>query len=423
MDFKSLPDDRFTLHNVTVPACLLGKSGDLLCTDISIANGKIATPDDRFTVVDMQRAMLLPALVDMHTHLDKGHILPRAANPDGTFPGALQSVHEDHQHWSREDVLRRADFSLRCAYAHGTRAVRTHLDSAPPQDEISWPTFSILRDQWAGKVDLQAVCLVGCEGVDLQGRFKQTAELVKQHGGVLGLVAYPMAGLETFLIDFFELAASLDLAVDLHVDESMNPEVECIRSVCKAVIQTDFQLPVTVGHLCSLSAQTQSRAADTINLIAKAGLNVVSLPMCNLYLQDRQPNFTPRQRGVTLVHEMKRQGIAVSFASDNTRDPFYAYGDMDMLEVMREATRIAHLDHSEPDWIKAFTTTPSDSCGFSRAALEIDDPADLVIVNARNYDELLSRPQSDRIVLRNGTAIDRSLPHYAELDDLAGYKL
>jgi hypothetical protein len=43
---------------------------------------------------------------------------------------------------------------------------------------------------------------------------------------------------------------------------------------------------------------------------------------------------------------MRARGIRVSFASDNTRDPFYAYGDMDMLEVMREATRIGHLDHS-----------------------------------------------------------------------------
>ena len=92
---------------------------------------------------------------------------------------------------------------------------------------------------------------------------------------------------------------------------------------------------------------------DTLDLVAKAGIDVVSLPMCNLYLQDRvEPGAvrTPRRRGITLVHEMRARGIRVSFASDNTRDPFYAYGDMDMLEVMREATRIGHLDHSRTDW-------------------------------------------------------------------------
>ncbi len=36
----------------------------------------------------------------------------------------------------------RMEFSLRAAYAHGTRAIRTHLDAIPPQDGISFPVFS-----------------------------------------------------------------------------------------------------------------------------------------------------------------------------------------------------------------------------------------------------------------------------------------
>ncbi|NJL43370.1 MAG: cytosine deaminase, partial [Pseudanabaena sp. SU_2_4] len=45
-------------------------------------------------------------------------------------------------------------------------------------------------------------------------------------------------------------------------------------------------------------------------------------------------------------------------------------------------------------------------------------PADLIIFKARNFSELLSRPHSDRIVLRAGKAIDATLPDYDELDDL-----
>ena len=160
---------------------------------------------------------------------------------------------------------------------------------------------------------------------------------------------------------------------------------------------------------------------DTLDLVARAGLHVVSLPMCNLYLQDRAPAgapSTPRRRGVTLVHEMKARGIPVSFASDNTRDPFYAYGDLDMVEVMRQATRIAHLDHAATDWVTAFTTQPADTCGFSAQGLAPGNPADLVIFNARDWTELYARPQSDRIVLRQGQAIDRTLPSYATLDHL-----
>lgn len=428
MDFRQLPSTPCTLRNVSVPACLLGhtqsqmqgqmqgRSDSLVQTDIGIANGLITDPVGE--VIDMHGAMVLPAFVDMHTHLDKGHILPRSSNPDGSFLGALTSVRDDHSNWHANDVYRRADFALRCAYAHGTRAIRTHLDSSPPQDEISWPVFARLRAEWAGRIDLQAVCLVGCDAIDLQGRFQHTADLVQQYGGVLGMVSYPMAGLEPLLNDFFSLAANRHLAVDLHVDETLDPSVETLRAICQAVMDTGFSAPVTVGHLCALSAQTEERALSTLDLVAQAGLNVVSLPMCNLYLQDRHPHRTPRLRGATLVHEMKQRGIPVSFASDNTRDPFYAYGDLDMLEVLREATRIAHLDHSEPDWICAFTAVPASACGFAPTSLNAGAPADLLIFKARNWTELLSRAQADRIVLRNGLAIDRTLPDYAELDDL-----
>jgi cytosine deaminase len=45
-------------------------------------------------------------------------------------------------------------------------------------------------------------------------------------------------------------------------------------------------------------------------------------------------------------------------------------------------------------------------------------PADFILFAGRTWSELLSRPQADRVVLRNGAAIDRQLPDYRELDDL-----
>ncbi|MEL7263012.1 MAG: cytosine deaminase, partial [Pseudomonadota bacterium] len=86
-----------TLANVTVPACLLGREGDLITTDLHIADGRVTdTPGER---VDMARAMVLPCFTDMHVHLDKGHIWPRASNPDGSFTGALTTVRADHANW------------------------------------------------------------------------------------------------------------------------------------------------------------------------------------------------------------------------------------------------------------------------------------------------------------------------------------
>jgi cytosine deaminase len=417
MDFRRLPEGPVLLQNVTVPGVLLGRAEDLVVTDLPIADGRIG--DGGGMPVDMARAMVFPCFIDMHTHLDKGHIWGRAPNPDGTFMGALTTVMADRElHWSAEDLRKRMTFALRCAYAHGTRAIRTHLDSVSPQDDISWPLFRELRTEWAGRVDLHASCLLGCDRIELDGPFQHTADLVAEAGGVLGMVTYPIEDLPERLTRFFAMAAARGLHVDFHVDETTDASVETLRLIARTVLDSGFDAPVTVGHCCSLATQDEARALDTLDLVAKAGLNVVSLPMCNLYLQDRHAGRTPRGRGITLVHEMKARGINLSFASDNTRDPFYAYGDLDMIEVMREATRIGHLDHSDCDWPAAFTLNPARACGFEAPSLAPGAPADLVICNARTWTELFARPQSDRIVLRSGRAIDRTLPSYSELDPL-----
>ena len=411
-------DGPVRLRNVSVPGSLIGLSDDLATTDITIHQGRIA---DRGGVdIEMDRAMILPCFVDMHTHLDKGHIWPRAGNPDGTFPGALSTVAADRQaNWSPEDVAARMEFSLRCAWAHGTRAIRTHIDSLAPQDEISWPVFVEMRSKWADRIVLQGSSLIGCDSLDDIGRdYADTADIVAAAGGVLGMVTYDVPDLRDRLIDFFTLAGERDLEVDFHVDETLDASSETLRTIAELVLEIGWTRPVTVGHCCSLSAQDEARALDTLDVVAKAGLNVVSLPMCNLYLQDRQADRTPRRRGVTLVHEMFARGINVSFASDNTRDPFYAYGDLDMLEVMRQATRIAHLDHSEMNWPDAFLRNPAEACGFAQPSLAEGATADFIIFRARNWTELFARPQSDRIVVRRGVPIDTTLPDYAELDHL-----
>ncbi len=419
-DFRTLPDAaRLRLDNVTLPGCLAGAAGETVRGALTIAGGRIVESAPEDTVVDMAGALVLPAFIDMHTHLDKGHIWPRAANPDGSFDGALSTVAADREaNWSAEDVRRRMDFALRCAHAHGTRAIRTHLDSLPPQDAITWPVFRELREEWAGRIALQGACLAGADRIELDGAFRDTADLVAESGGVLGIVSYPMPDLAERLRAFLRLAAARGLEVDFHVDETMDPAAETLRLIAETVLAEGFDAPVTVGHCCSLAAQDAARAGETLDLVAKAGLNVVSLPMCNLYLQDRAPGRTPRLRGITLVHEMRARGINVSFASDNTRDPFYAYGDLDMLEVLREATRIGHLDHSAPDWVQAVLANPARACGFAVPSLASGAPADLVIFRARSFNELFARPQSDRIVLRGGRAVDRTLPDHSELDDL-----
>jgi cytosine/creatinine deaminase len=460
--------DHYWLKNAHVPIALLEADATigaqptregLVCVNLEVRSGNIAQIQGATTAIpetvpsiDLQRSIVFPCFVDMHTHLDKGHTWERSPNLEGTFDNALAVVQKDSETcWNADDVFRRMEFGLKCSYAHGTKAIRTHIDSFGNQADISLEVFKSLQDEWRDRITLQAVTLVSLDYFQTpQG--EKLADAVADVGGLLGGLPMMSEELDKQLDRVFELAKERNLDLDFHTDESGNPNTITLRRVAAAALRHDFQGQIVCGHCCSLSVQSAAEVMKTLTLVKQAGIGIVSLPMCNLYLQDRNqsaswgwlngketrrqtdaspshssliphpssfPTLTPRWRGVTLLHELKHQGIPVAVASDNCRDPFYAFGDHDVLEVYTQATRIEHLDAPYGDWCRTVTMTPAELMGLPSAGrIAAQLPADLIVFKARYYSELLSRPQHDRVVLRNGRAIDTTLPDYSELDDL-----
>lgn len=427
----------WALANAAVPTVLLDAPASIeLATnpdgltrcDLVINDGRVeaiappGTVRGDLAVIDRAGRQVWPGLVDLHTHLDKGHILPRAPNPTADFAGALAAVPPDRtSRWTQADIQRRMDFALRCAYAHGTVALRTHLDTAQDDPERSWRALAPVRETWIGRIAIQPAALVPISHYSDVDYARRIADMVAAYDGVLGVVAYEDPNADALLDRVLTLAAVRGLAVDMHVDETLDPSVTEIDRILDAIERTGFTGPVTLGHLCSLSTRADADAQRSMARIADLGVAVVSLPLCNLFLQDRVPGRSPRQRGVAPLLELARHGAAVTIASDNTRDPFYAYGDLDLIEVFRTAVRIGHLDQPIEPWPAAVTRTPATAMGVDAGRIAVGAPADLILFSARRFDELIARPQSDRVVIRRGRAINAELPDFAELDDLVGH--
>ncbi|MBV9219160.1 MAG: cytosine deaminase [Methylobacteriaceae bacterium] len=428
------------LRNARIAACLAEglafepePDAFALC-DLTIDNGRIAAIDrpgaegaPDLPAFDLDGGIALPRLVDVHTHIDKGHIWPRRPNPDGTFISALNHVAADREaHWTAHDVRTRMEFSLRCAFAHGTGALRTHIDSLGKQAAISWPVFDEVRDNWKGRIALQGVAIYPIDlAVDDEPQFAALVDIVARYCGVLGGVTYlgrpPGEKFDLALDRIFLAAERHGLDLDFHVDESASPDARTLGRIAEFALRRRFPGRIVAGHCCSLALADGAERDATIGKVAEAGIAVVSLPMCNMYLQDRGDRTTPRWRGVAPLHELEAAGAATMVASDNTRDPFYAYGDLDLIEVFREATRILHFDHSQTPWLRAVAATPAAVMGLAgHGTVAPGRPADLVLTRARSLNELLSRPQSDRVVLVAGQPIDTTLPDYRELDALLG---
>ena len=418
----------YWLKNAHLPTSLIvnadfnpqTREGLCLC-DLQIDRGiikQIISASAETSGIDLKKGLILPGFVDLHTHLDKAHIWERSPNLEGSFDKALDVAQKDTQRWLEEDISRRMEFALQCSYAHGTRAIRTHIDCFGQQADLSLGVWQRLREKWRDKITLQAVCLVSLDYFQTSAGVA-LADKIAEVGGILGGVAYMHPEIDSQLDTVFTLAGERRLNLDFHADENDDPNSICLRKIAETALRHKFVGQIICGHSCSLAVQPIEVANQTIELVKQAGIAVVSLPMCNLYLQDRGGGQTPFWRGVTRVHELKNQGIPVAFASDNCRDPFYSFGDHDMLEVFNQSVRIAHLDTPYGDWIASVTKTPADLMGLSNLGrMGAGLPADLIIFKARYFSELLSRPQSDRLVLRQGRQIASTLPDYAELDDL-----
>ena len=426
---------RYRIANATLPVCLTDAPGlvpdadGLAPADLVLADGRIeailpagTASEAGLPVVDLDDGLVLPGLVDIHTHLDKSQTWPRAPNPDGAFFSALTALGADKVNWTEDDVRRRMEFSLRTAYAHGTTAIRTHIDSMAPQHRVTWPVLAELREKWAGRITLQASALMSVEWAATDPGFADVARVAIAHGGLVGAATTMSPNLEAGIEKLMRLAIDHGLDLDLHVDEpAEEPLGRALDLVARIALRLNFPHRILCGHCCSLAVRPDDEARRTLDLVAEAGIAIVSLPMCNLFLQDRVAGRTPRWRGVTLLHEMKARGIPVAIASDNTRDAFYAYGDMDLVEVLREGTRILHLDRPVGDWPQVVASAPADIMGLpAHGRLAVGGAADMSLFSARSWTELHARPQSDRVVLRNAAAIDRTLPDYRELDDLMG---
>jgi len=430
----------YWLRNVRVPVYLLNdddgaiavsaNTDGMVLVNIKISSGIIdqivvsgCIELDDIPTVDLQGKQIWPCFIDVHTHLDKGHIWERSPNLKGTFEEALLAIFKDEETWTTEDIYRRMEFGLKCSYVHGTKAIRTHLDSAGKLTDINWDVFKTLRKAWENRLILQAVSLASLDYY-LTAAGEKLVNKVAESAGILGGVAYINPDLDQQIERIFAMAKDRNLNLDFHVDENGEAESICLYKIAEAALKYQFEGKIICGHCCSLAVQPEDIVQKTLELVKAADIGIVSLPMCNLYLQDRQYDQsqypkTPRWRGITLVHELKQMGISVAFASDNCRDPFYGFGDHDGLEVFKMAVRICHLDRPFQDWLSSVTKTPADFMGLPDVGrIGVGMAADFIIFQGRYLSEILSRCQSDRMVIRNGKILEEKLPDYAELDQL-----
>jgi len=419
------------LSGARVPRALRHAQAPGACA-LLLQDGRIAAieaaPQGDAPVYELHGATVLPAFVDVHTHLDKGDLLAAGLPVGNTLMQALEIARGDQPAWTAGEIHQRMQFGLRTALAWGSRAVNTHIDWPEAGTPLALPVLESLREAWRGRIDLHFTSLVDTALLANTARAADIASGLRRAGGRLGLFIYPGIRAQDLRLAF-SLAAREELVLDLHADEHLSPPVTHLGLVAQLTQEWGLAGRVICSHACVLQTLPQTDRDRILEQLAAAGVGLVCLPYTNLYLQDSgmsarggNQRTTPRQRGVLPVHEARALGIPVAFGSDNHRDPFFPAGDLDLLQLLALAALAAQLDDPVEQWSDAVCTLPARMLQLEwDGVLRPGAPADLVVHPGRTSAEVMSRAALGRRVLRAGqplAASEAALPDFRELDGL-----
>jgi cytosine deaminase len=357
-------------------------------------------------VIDVEGRYLLPSFVDIHTHLDKAFSLASVPNKSGTLQEAIRNYSKKSSFFSTNEIKERVRRAALQSLSYGTTHVRTHVNFEMDVDvNLALRQLQAVlevREELSSFMSLQIVPMFSY----ISSRPKKQLEIIEEAISyrIDGIGGAPHLSLNSNEdIDLlFQLAVKNGKFVDLHVDEQDDPNVCTIEHIIKKTQDYNYQGKVIAGHLCSLSAMEERKAASIIEEMATAKIGAVTLPGANLYLQGRGDKGIVR-RGITRVKELINQGVDIATASDNVNDPFHPFGRCDLLQIGLLTAYSAHLG-SENDLhhlLKMITEIPAAFYGLKNHCIQEKAKASFVLVEGLNIYQLFANLSPSRFVYHN----------------------
>ena len=396
--------------------------GDLV--DVAVAGGRIARVapglDGSATrEIDAEGRLLSPPFVESHVHLDTTLTAGQPRwNESGTLFEGIEIWSERKKEISHEDVISRATQLLRWQAAQGVLHVRTHADVTDPE-LIGLKALLELREKVRSWIDVQIVAFPQ-EGIL---SYPKGAELMEE---AMKLGADAVGGIPHFehtremgaasVKETFRLAEKYDRPVDVHCDETDDPESRFLEVMAAEAIRTGMGERVTASHTAAFGSYDNAYAFKLMGFLVKGGINFVANPLINITLQGRYDAY-PKRRGITRVKELWQNGLNVSLGYDDVMDPWYPLGTGGMLQPAHMAVHACHMTTRE-EVVACFdmvTVGGAKTLGLEGYGLTEGSPADFVLVDAPGKWEAVRRLVATTLVVKNGEVISETRPAQTRL--------
>lgn len=360
-------------------------------------------------VVDGEGLLLLPGLVDAHTHLDKTLLgMPWYRNDVGL---ELIDLIENERRMKRElgiDPQRQSAAQIERSVANGTTHIRTHVDIDTEYGLAGLEGVLASRERYRDIVDIEIVAFPQSGMLPRAGTLDLMDAAMRAGADIVG-------GIDPATIDrdpvrhlgeIFALAERYGKPIDIHLHEPGDLGAFCLELIVERTRALAMQGRVMVSHAYCLGMLDPARQRALIEAMAAENISVMTVG-------------SPTAPALPL-RLMRECGLTTASGSDGIQGTWEPWGNGDMLE---RAKYLAQRNGMTNDADLAETTCictfgGAEGIGLSGYGFANGDFGDVVLVPARTLAEAVALTPQKRTVIRRGRVLVRNGEPVAELSSL-----
>lgn len=366
-------------------------------------------------IVDLGGRLVCEPYVESHIHLDYVYTadIPAEETASGTLFEAIEKWSGSKHQLSKEDIKKRAYKGILTEMRNGVQYIRTHVDVTDPEF-TAFQAMLEVKEEVKDKVDIQLIAFPQEGMYAYRDGDKLVEQALKMGADVVGGIPHYEFTREDGVKSVkkaIELACRYDKLVDIHCDETDDDQSRFVEMIAAEAYFSGLKDRVTASHTCAMGSYNNAYAFKLMSKLAQSGINCISCPTENTYLQGRYDNY-PKRRGLTRIDELTAAGVNVSLGQDSISDPWYPLGNGNLINQLDFAIHISHLMSVEQIWnaLDYITVNGAKTLHLSDYGIREGSSASFIVIDAPNEFEAVRERAGIIRSVRKGRTIFEKKP-------------
>jgi len=278
-----------------------------------------------------------------HAHFDKAYLMnaERFIKSQASLQEKWVLYRDLKQGYTQEDLIKRMSKCVDNLLKQGTTYIKTFVDADSVVGQKCINAGVELKKIYADRVniDLAIQPLEGLENIESRKNFIEACQKADVIGGLPDRDSSPEGHIDLL----FDLAKTLDKAVDIHVGQNNRPDEKETEMVLDKIEEHELKQKVSLVHCISLASQESNYIRTQAKRMVKNNVSVIVCPSAAISMKQDRRYLSPIHNSIAPVEILLEEGVDIKLGIDNIEDLFMPLVDGDLwfeTRLLMESTRI-----------------------------------------------------------------------------------